>query len=131
MRRSGPVTKTLVNNNTYTANGNITLDADAISGISWMMPPVFHLKIVENSGSSNSQCFLQASEDGGTTYGNMITFEDASASGNQYKAAACNNAVEQLPVFGETFRLQHTQNTTGNWTINLTVSGMALGGSGK
>jgi hypothetical protein len=121
----------LINAQTYTSNNNISLDANAISGMSWIMPPVFHLKMVENSGSSNSQCFLQASDDGGNTYGNMITFDDASASGNQYKSASCNNAVEQLPPFGNAFRLQHTQNTTGNWTITLKVSGMVLGGSGR
>lgn len=131
MRKIGAVTKTVIAATTFTANNNITIDPGKLTGIQWVTNPVFHLKLVENSGSSNMQCFLQASDDGGTSYGNMITFDDATASGNQYKSASCNNAVEQLPLFGDAFKLQHVQNTTGNWTITLTVSGLAAGGGGE
>ena len=129
MERIGPVTKQIVNN-TFAANANIAIDPGLITGIQWVMPPVFHLKLVENVNGSNMQCFLQASDDGGVSWGNMITFDDASASGNQYKSASCNNTVEQLPLFGSKFQLAHVQNTTGNWTVVLTISGMARGGSG-
>lgn len=126
----GPVTKVIVPATTYTANNNITIDPGNITGIQWVNDPVFHLKLVENSGTSNTQCFLQASDDGGATYGNMITFTSATASGNEYLCAKCSNTVAQLSVFGNKFRLQHTQNTTGNWTATVTISGMAVGGGG-
>ena len=131
MRKVGPVTKTLINAHTFAANNNITIDPGLITGISWINDPVFHLKLVENSGSSNMQCFLQASDDGGTSYGNMITFTDATASGNEYLCAKCSNTVAQLSLFGDKFKLQHVQNAAGNWTITLKVSGMASMGSGS
>jgi len=126
----GPVTKTIVPATTFTANANITIAPGKITGIGWVNDPVFHLKLVENSGSSNMQCFLQASDDGGSTFGNMLTFTDATATGNEYISAKSSNTVAQLSIFGDNFQLAHVQNAAGNWTVTLTISGMAYGGGG-
>ena len=130
MDRIGRVTKTLINNNTFTANNNINID-DNYLGIQWVQPPSFLLEATENSGSSNMQCFLQSSFDGGTAYQNMLTFTDLSATGNEVLSASCSNTVAQHNPCGDKVRLQHVQNTTGNWSITLRVSGFARGGSGS
>lgn len=123
----GPVVKTLISNNTFAANANIDITS-AYLGIRWAQPPAFLLTVVENSGSSNMQCFIQGSFDGGATYHNMITFTDQTGNNNDVQYPG-NNAVHQINPCGDKIRLAHAQNTTGNWTITLKVAGFAQGGA--
>jgi len=126
MRRVGPVQIQIDNAVVYTASTDGNFDVtDIFKKGQWVAPPTIFMKAVEDTNGSTLDIDFQVSMDNGTTYKEVLSLTQLSATGNELAAFT-------IPPWGEKVRMVvAVSGGGGQFTVSSWLAGQAAGAAGN